>query len=133
VVSGAHYLVRMLDGRIDVQGTVEDLRAQGILDEITHGATVEAKVKEPVATLEGENADIDPDAPKKPAKPRKLIKDEHRAVGGVKWNIYHSYIKASSYWIWAFLLLAVLVGQVLSVGEKLWIKVRNLIHRRPLP
>lgn len=113
----------MLDGRIDSQGTVEDLRARGLLDDITHDAAVDAKAEEPVAALENNTADLeDPDATKKPSKPRKLVKDEHRAVGGVKWAIYNSYLKASSYWIWGFLLFAVLVGQLLSVTEKLWIK-----------
>ncbi|KAJ7508941.1 hypothetical protein B0H11DRAFT_2169002 [Mycena galericulata] len=119
VFSGAHYLVRMLDGRIDVQGTVEDLRAQGVLDIITHDAAVESKAEEPVAALKEE----EPEPAEFQAKPRQLVKDEHRAVGSVKWSVYNSYVKASSYWIWGFLLLAVLVGQVLSVGEKLWIKV----------
>ncbi|KAJ7892528.1 multidrug resistance-associated ABC transporter [Mycena olivaceomarginata] len=121
VLSGAHYLVRMLDGRIDTQGTVEDLRAQGLLDDITHDAATDAKAEEPVAAIGGSSADLD-DAEAKPKKPRKLVKDEHRAIGGVKWAIYRSYLQASSYGIWAFLLFAVLVGQLLSVGEKLWIK-----------
>ncbi|KAJ6468022.1 hypothetical protein C8R47DRAFT_1325922 [Mycena vitilis] len=128
VLPGAHYLVRMLDGRIDVQGTVEDLRAHGILDEITHGAAAEAKEEEPVAAIE--DTIDDPDAAVKPSKPRKLVKDEHRAIGGVKWAIYNSYLKASSYWIWGFLLFAVLVGQVLSVGEKLWIKTWGSAYDR---
>ncbi|KAJ7679731.1 multidrug resistance-associated ABC transporter [Mycena rosella] len=123
VLSGAHYLVRMLDGRIDTQGTVEDLRAQGVLEDITHDASADAKAEEPIAALADDSADLeDPAGAKTPAKPRKLVKDEHRAIGGVKWAIYNSYLEASSYWIWAFLLLAVLVGQVLSIGEKLWIK-----------
>ncbi|KAJ6577612.1 multidrug resistance-associated ABC transporter [Mycena capillaripes] len=107
VLPGAHYLVRMLDGRIDTQGTVEDLRAQGLLDDITHDATADAKAEEPVAAIENDSADLeDPDTAKMPSKPRKLVKDEHRAVGGVKWAIYNSYLKASSYWIWGFLLFA---------------------------
>ncbi|KAJ7664588.1 multidrug resistance-associated ABC transporter [Mycena polygramma] len=128
VLPGTHYLVRMLDGRIDVQGTVEDLRTQGILDEITHDAAADAKAEEPVAAIE--DTIDDPDAAAKPSKPRKLVKDEHRAIGGVKWAIYNSYLKASSYWIWGFLLFAVIVGQVLSVGEKLWIKTWGSAYDR---
>ncbi|KAF8133513.1 P-loop containing nucleoside triphosphate hydrolase protein, partial [Mycena galopus ATCC 62051] len=121
VLSGANYLVRMLDGRIDAQGTVEDLRSRGLLDEITHDAAADVKAEEPVAAIEANDADPD-DPEAKPKKPRKLVKDEHRAIGGVKWAIYKSYLQASSYGIWAFLLFAVLVGQFLNVGEKLWIK-----------
>ncbi|KAJ7246672.1 hypothetical protein C8J57DRAFT_1523379 [Mycena rebaudengoi] len=47
---------------------------------------------------------------------------EHCAIHRVKWNIYNSYLRASSYWIWSFSAFAVLVGQVLSAGEKRWIK-----------
>ncbi|KAF8890914.1 multidrug resistance-associated ABC transporter [Infundibulicybe gibba] len=122
VLPGAYYLVRMLDGRIDTQGTVKDLRAQGVLDDIIHDATAEAQeapvVEEtPSPTLE--------DAQKGTGdtkKPRKLIEDEHRETGGVKWSIYKTYLKASSYWIWALLGFLVLINQFLGVGEKLWIK-----------
>ncbi|KAJ7091060.1 multidrug resistance-associated ABC transporter [Mycena epipterygia] len=120
VLPGAHYLVRMLDGRIDTQGTVEDLRAQGVLEHITHDAAADAKVEEPVAAIE--DVDEPEEAAAAAKKPRKLVKDEHRAVGGVKWAIYKSYLEASSYWTWGFLFCAVLIGQVLSVSEKLWIK-----------
>ncbi|KAJ7647783.1 hypothetical protein FB45DRAFT_987394 [Roridomyces roridus] len=124
VLPGAHYLVRMLDGRIDTQGTVKDLRAQGVLDEITHEAAVEV-IKEEVAVAakpaSGEE-EIDKADGQEAKKPRKLIKDEHREVGGVKWKIYKSYLKASSYSIWCFLAFVVLLIQLLSVGEKLWIK-----------
>ncbi|KAF8189625.1 multidrug resistance-associated ABC transporter [Mycena galopus ATCC 62051] len=123
VLSGAHYLVRMLDGRIDTQGIVEDLRAQGLLDDITHDAATDAKTAEPTTSPEDSAVDLeDPRAAATVKKPHKLVKDEHRAIGGVKWSIYRAYLEASSYWTWAFLLFAVLVGQLLSVGEKLWIK-----------
>ncbi|KAF7340568.1 ABC bile acid [Mycena sanguinolenta] len=132
VLSGAHYLVRMLDGRIDTQGTVEDLRAQGLLDDIRLDAAVEAKTEESEAPL-ADNGIDDPEAAAAAKKPRKLVKDEHRAIGGVKWSIYRAYLKASSYWIWAFLLFAVLVGQLLSVGEKLWIKTWGSAYERKGP
>ncbi|KAJ7222262.1 hypothetical protein GGX14DRAFT_694507 [Mycena pura] len=128
VLPGAHYLVRMLDGRIDTQGTVKELRAQGVLDDITHDAAVEVK-KEAAAVAAVEPAPADADAAPVDVKdgeqsksPRKLVKDEHREVGGVKWKIYKSYLKASSYSIWCFLAFVVVLLQLLSVGEKLWIK-----------
>ncbi|KAJ7104581.1 hypothetical protein C8R43DRAFT_1047311 [Mycena crocata] len=125
VMPGAHYLVRMLDGRIDTQGTIKELRAQGVLDDIAQDATVEVKKEElVVAATEATAADADvvdgKDAEEK--KPRKLVKDEHREEGGVKWKIYKSYLKASSYSIWCFLAFVVVLLQLLSVGEKLWIK-----------
>lgn len=89
----------MLDGRIDTQGSVKDLRAQGILEDITQDAAVEVKKEElkEAEVVAGDPGVID-DAQKSPIeeakKPRKLIKDEHRETGGVKWSIYKSYLKA---------------------------------------
>ncbi|KAF8205407.1 multidrug resistance-associated ABC transporter [Mycena galopus ATCC 62051] len=119
VLPGAHYLVRMLDGRIDTQGTVKQLRAQGVLDDIAHDAAVEVKKEELAVAKE---PDVNPEDPEQIKKPRKLVEDEHREVGGVKWKIYKSYLKASSYTIWCFLALIVVLLQLLGVGEKIWIK-----------
>lgn len=100
----------MLDGRIDTQGTVKDLRARGILDDITHEESIEAHREEQVAAAEeaaaSESADngetiVDAQADEngKPAaaakKPRKLIEEEKRETGSVKWRIYNTYLKAS--------------------------------------
>ena len=86
----------MLDGRIDTQGTVEDLRAQGVLKGIEHDAAVETHKEQLVAKTAGVDAEESPDATEVSKKPRKLIKDEHRETGGVKWSIYKSYLRASS-------------------------------------
>ncbi len=99
VLPGTQYLVRMLDGRIDTQGYIKDLKAQGTLDEIAQDESAEAHAED----LENapEEAVVDEiDGEDKPAdgtekKPRKLVKDEHRETGGVKWNIYKKYLQAS--------------------------------------
>jgi hypothetical protein len=94
----------MLDGRIDTQGTVKDLREQGILEAIEHDTAVDAHkevlaVEEATSAEEGTDVNVmkvaadDDLAPTK--KPRKLVKDEHRETGGVKWSIYKSYLEAS--------------------------------------
>ncbi|KAF7362389.1 hypothetical protein MVEN_00585800 [Mycena venus] len=134
VLPGAHYLVRMLDGRIDTQGTVKELRAQGVLKDIVHDAAVEVK-KEELAVAK-EAASGDPEAEVVPEdiveakKPRTLVEDEHREVGGVKWMVYKSYLKASSYSIWYFLTFVVILLQLLSVGEKLWIKTWGEAYKK---
>jgi len=88
----------MLDGRIDVQGTVKDLRTQGILEGIEHVAAIDAHKELILAERSPGDEDIDESSPKqgdKAKKPRKLVKDEHRETGGVKWSVYKSYLKAS--------------------------------------
>ena len=99
MLPGTYYLVRMLDGRIDTQGTVKDLRARGVLEEITHDEAVEAhKEEQAVAVAEKPTDEVDALENGKPSdkkKPRKLIEDEKRETGSVKWNIYKTYLKAS--------------------------------------
>ena len=90
----------MLDGRIDAQGTPKDLRAQGVLEEITHDESVHAAQQEEVV-LSKEGEDLEAEALKddatknKKKSPRKLVKDEHREEGSVKWSIYNTYLKAT--------------------------------------
>ncbi|KAF7346860.1 hypothetical protein MSAN_01825400 [Mycena sanguinolenta] len=119
VLPGAHYLVRMLDGRIDKQGTITELRAQGVLDHITDDATVEIKKEQSAVAATESDGKIGDDG--KPKKPRKLIQDEDREIG-VEWKIYVNYLKASSYSIWVLLVLTIILLQLLSVTQKLWIK-----------
>jgi hypothetical protein len=95
----------MLDGRIDTQGNVSELRAHGVLDDITHESEVEVHKEEQKAAAEestkeevadaGEDAAVVEEAKKKEKKPRKLVKDEEREEGSVKWRIYKTYLQAS--------------------------------------
>jgi len=100
VLPGTYYLVRMLDGRIDTQGTVEYLRAQGVLDDITQDESIQVQKEDQVAVSDahlGPEAEVDADD--KPTedikKPRQLVKDEAREHGAVKWSIYNTYLEAS--------------------------------------
>jgi carbamoylphosphate synthase small subunit len=94
----------MLDGRIDTQGTVKDLKEQGVLEGIEHDTAVDAhkeQIAAAEATIAEEGADVNAtkvasdDDMTTLKKPRKLVKDEHRETGGVKWSIYKSYLEAS--------------------------------------
>ncbi|KAH9943429.1 multidrug resistance-associated ABC transporter [Epithele typhae] len=134
VLPGSYYLIRMLDGRIDTQGTIADLRASGVLEDIAQVEEIEAHKEEQAveAVKEEENAndeidreatEADDAAPAKDKKkPRKLIEEEHRETGSVKWSIYNTYLKASSYYTWAILFFLIILTQILGVGEKFWIK-----------
>lgn len=136
----------MLDGRIDTQGTLKELRTRGVLDDIAQDESLEAH-KEELAVAAAEEAIVEAkadaadstNAPKVKA-PRKLIEEEHRETGTVKWAIYKTYLKAScvvslpifvipanqfvrSYWTWAILFALIVTNQLLGVSEKFWIKV----------
>ena len=86
----------MLDGRIDTQGTVKELQAQGVLEGIEHDAAVETHKKILVAETTSVDVEESPDTTEVSKKPRKLVKDEHREIGAVNWSIYKSYLRASS-------------------------------------
>ncbi|KAJ6562830.1 hypothetical protein DFH09DRAFT_1035588 [Mycena vulgaris] len=130
VLPGAHYIVRMLDGRIDTQGVVAELRAQGVLDEITHEAAVEVKKEEltlPADTVDPETLGGQVEA----KKPRKLVEDEHREIGSVKWPVYQTYLAASGYFLWVLLAFLIVAQQLKSISEKVWIKVWTGAYATP--
>lgn len=77
-------MVRMLDGRIDVQGSVQDLRARGLLETIKH----DLKRDSPAETTAAE--DKSDQVEEKPASSKpitKLVEDEEQAEGDVKVRI----------------------------------------------
>lgn len=114
----------MKDGRIDSQGTIRYLQSQGLLEEITQEAAMEVQEQEPVVATEPLiEPGTPPDVVKETQKPRKLVEDEHRETGSVKWSVYKVYLAASGYWVWGIFLALVFILQLKSVGERLWIKV----------
>ena len=91
----------MLDGRIDTQGTLSELRAQGVLDDL---AGPEIKVQEDEQEAAAGTPSVEEIAAEvveganptsEAKKPRKLVKDEERQEGGVEWRVYNTYLKAS--------------------------------------
>ncbi|KAG1873894.1 hypothetical protein F4604DRAFT_1765807 [Suillus subluteus] len=107
VLPGTYYLVRMLDGCIDAQGTSQ------------RSPKPIAATEAPVEAQDDAEAETSAESKK---KPRKLVKDEHREAGGVKWSIYNAYLKASSYRTWFMLGILIACSQTLGVTEKLWVR-----------
>jgi hypothetical protein len=102
VIPSAQYFVRMLDGRIDTQGTVTELQSRGLLDSIVLEAQAaeepEVVTAEELAivanTSETDNA-LPDDGTVKSKRPKKLVEDEARASGSVKWRVYKAYLQAT--------------------------------------
>lgn len=91
----------MLDGRIDMQGTVKELREQNLLDFVVHDDVQELEPSAPkIVSAEDAAAAVLPTEGEEPAAPatkkkaRKLVKDEGGATGNVKWPIYKTYLEA---------------------------------------
>lgn len=126
----------MLDGRIDTKGTIKDLEAQGVLDMIVEDSTLEQPEPEGVKTP-SDDADTVLDAEEEEGKDvhartdtestavegggaaakkkaRKLVKDEERAKGNVKWKIYRTYLEAVGWFTWFWLGIFICGYQVRS-------------------
>lgn len=86
----------MIDGRIDTQGTVDDLRSLGLLDELVHDESKQFQENE-VEAIEttGEDAESTEKPERSTKQARKLVEDEQRATGGVKWSIHKAYLRIS--------------------------------------
>lgn len=115
----AHSLIRVVDGRLDVAGSVDELRSRGELSSLiaveeashsneetiippTPAAGREKTEEEALSLVAPASTDADDDAteesseevaPKKEA--RKMVKDEEREVGNVKWSVYKIYLVAT--------------------------------------
>ncbi|KAF7346282.1 ATP-dependent bile acid permease [Mycena sanguinolenta] len=124
--SGAHYLVRMLDGRIDAQGTVQDLRARGLLEAIKHDLKNESPSEASAAEAKEDRAEAKPTSVESVTK---LVEDEEQAKGEVEWRIYKTYLKASGYSIWGITGLFVITIELVDLGQKFWIKIWGEAYR----
>nr|VWO97308.1 NAD-dependent protein deacylase (EC (Regulatory protein SIR2 homolog) [Ganoderma boninense] len=125
VLPAAYYLVRMLNGCIDTQDTVENLRTRGILRKIAalEEDLARAQMSDP-AHAQVDNSLVSGDlATGKAKRPRVLVEAERRASGRVKWPIYNIYLRASSYWTWYILLMLIIASQLIGIAEKFWLKV----------
>lgn len=93
VLPGTHYLIQMSEGRIERQGTVDELREQKLLDFIAHDPSLHPETNDkPADTV------VDPpptDTAGTPKHARKLVEDEERSEGRVKWSVYKAFMKAS--------------------------------------
>lgn len=94
VLPGTHYLIQMSEGRIEHQGTVADLKQRGLLDFIAHDPSIHPETEE--KTEKVVDAADPPQTDTGPAKQaRKLVEEEERSEGKVKWSVYKTFMEAS--------------------------------------
>ena|SRR5260370_42563380 len=106
----------MFEGRIALQGRVEDLRSDGKLDAIKQDAVFRSENTSPVSHTIKESqtaAEVSFSVITDNTKTaRKLVKDEKRAKGSVKWSVYKTYLVASGYWVWPCVAVAIVLYQL---------------------
>ncbi|KAG8920032.1 hypothetical protein FRC02_001207 [Tulasnella sp. 418] len=137
---GAHYLVRLSNGRIDMKGTIKELEEQGILEIIAHDQgetgtneyTPELSNDDAKATAENVDKWHSGIAAENPnfgevgaqRKARKLVKQEARLEGRVKQKIYYTYFcDLLGTTLFLFLVALTIATKSTSVVEKLWMGV----------
>ncbi|KZT18972.1 hypothetical protein NEOLEDRAFT_1152240 [Neolentinus lepideus HHB14362 ss-1] len=109
-------------------GLLHDLTSSSLTLQDTEEAEAEKEKTEEDLAAEVKGSDGSRDLAVKTGekrRPRKLVEDEHRETGGVKWSIYNTYLKASSYWTWAILVVLILfmecgtqcVGMILPLKD----------------
>jgi hypothetical protein len=153
VLPGAYYYVQMQDGRIHVQGKVHELRQKGILEESRPELIAEEpedEVDMDHETDKGKGKDKDANKPsihgasrKEGRRPRRLVQEEARPVGGVRWIIYDTYLKASyvisllssivvdrmcsGYFTWVIIFVLIAVAQLFGFFEKVSLMTSCLV------
>ncbi|CAK9786601.1 putative ATP-binding cassette transporter protein YOR1 [Cutaneotrichosporon oleaginosum] len=121
----ADYIVRILDGRVDCQGTPKELQDSGELDGVVAIEDATAATKEPVTPDEPEEEEeklLAKQDAKKDGPARKLVKDEERAVGSVKLGTYLLYFRAATWTTWMLFFAVLMVSQAFGLLDRLWLK-----------
>ncbi|KAH7334355.1 hypothetical protein B0J17DRAFT_770708 [Rhizoctonia solani] len=119
VLPAVAWVIKLSEGQIEAQGTVAQLRESGELSAIRTGQK-EIELTEEVVTIEGIEDQTGPKDPNKTA--RKLVEDEKKSTGTVKFAVYHTYLSAASYWLFGLLVLYMLMDELSKLIQKFWIK-----------
>ncbi|RUP51635.1 P-loop containing nucleoside triphosphate hydrolase protein [Jimgerdemannia flammicorona] len=141
---GAKYLVKIDGGRLTVKGEISDLKARGELkevledgdiDSIDHGSSSSETLIEDVVENVLDEAGSSSSDSTKPANeptsvatkttstPRKLVQDEKKEEGHVKYKIYTMYFfAAGGFAFWVSVLGTFLLTQLLNIAETNWLR-----------
>ncbi|KAF9361710.1 hypothetical protein BGX26_000065 [Mortierella sp. AD094] len=143
-IATAKHVVLMNNGQITIQGSVQQLREQGLLslvleedeeqntdssdNETVNGndmgsstSIAKPKLVQRKSTTKDLKVTEEPAAPAKDA--RKLVQEETREEGRVKWSIYVVYASAAGGVVfWFTLMVAFAVTRMIEVSENLWVR-----------
>ncbi|THH32259.1 hypothetical protein EUX98_g1936 [Antrodiella citrinella] len=125
----ASHLIELANGRVIRQGSIEELRAQGLLQKVVdaedipedlvneskEGAGMSEAPVDMVPGDEGHNI-----LPKK-AGDGKLIDAEARAEGRVALRTYLMYIKAAGIFSWVLIVILMILLRVITIGNQFYL------------
>lgn len=122
----------MSSGQVETQGLVSDYDrsefASELLDDAEEEAEVEALLKpteDPATTTEASIA-ADPAAIIVAAETKgdgKLVDEELRATGRVKWKVYKTYLSAAGWDAWAMIVILLLASRGFRVVDRYVLKI----------
>ncbi|KUJ23669.1 putative ABC bile acid transporter [Mollisia scopiformis] len=130
--SKTKYIVELGDGTVENAGMVQELEAEGTLQQIISHEENEVGHEgdeDPTAVNSEESSDGDTietlqKIDSKKATPKKFVEDEKRERGRVKTGIYLEYLRSSGgapFWALAFFIFAGM--QVLVTGRSWWLRL----------
>ncbi|KAM0747040.1 P-loop containing nucleoside triphosphate hydrolase protein [Meredithblackwellia eburnea MCA 4105] len=134
-LSGAAHLVQMSSGRIVLQGPVHDLDKSLITTELveeSHEGEEAVDADAPKNEADGKLTDATPEIGGKAGDQNgtplggpkgKLVEEEARATGRVKWKVYNAYLSAAGWENWFLILLLLLLGRGFRVLDRFWFKL----------
>ncbi|KZV99859.1 hypothetical protein EXIGLDRAFT_668146 [Exidia glandulosa HHB12029] len=127
----AAWVIKMDNGRIAAQGTVDKLRASGDL-----AAIVKAEVQEERVQKEAVKEDTvllnDKNVTQGAAKvPKKLVEHETKASGSVRFAVYAAYFKAASIPLVILLFSVMFLEDGSRLVQKFWVKLWSESYSRP--
>ncbi|UZJ54668.1 hypothetical protein CBS101457_003988 [Exobasidium rhododendri] len=141
VLPSVKYLVRLHSGKVIASGTVVDLQARGLLEDVQlhksspstsseSSQNEETKVDDTAGDADGDH-DQDQGKKGKDDAARLLYDLEGRNVGAVKWDCYGLYLRASSPVLWALVVFASIISRAVAASEQYWLKLWGEASIRP--
>ncbi|KAH8917874.1 P-loop containing nucleoside triphosphate hydrolase protein [Atractiella rhizophila] len=100
----AAFLVTMSEGRIILEENVENMKkvddAKGKLQDVLKNEESIDKAVHDVSSVDDAKT-----AGEIAKKAGKLVEEEKKSQGSIAWSVYHAYVKAAGYWMWAIVLV----------------------------
>ncbi|BGP48208.1 hypothetical protein JCM10450v2_004080 [Rhodotorula kratochvilovae] len=149
-LSSADYVVRLSEGRVTLQGHVDELDKGELTTELVEeddeageadaadaaekqlASDGKVDAKDPHEAEHAASAALAPSAtatpgtstPVPPVAKRsgKLIEEEKRATGRVKWSVYNLYLRSAGYWTWAFMVALLFLGRAGRVADRAYFR-----------
>ncbi|KAI9682032.1 MAG: hypothetical protein M1817_000086 [Caeruleum heppii] len=119
----ARYTVSLSDGSVQHAGLVEELQRTGSFADILSQEPPEEEALHRETSNDLSRVDTRASAKSAKDAPKKFVEDEARQSGGIKWDFYVEYLKATGgWWFWILAMSAFTTAQIFTLGRRYWVK-----------